>query len=224
MPIINAMTAAIVDTRPGARCVMPFTITHRRRVLAAVGAAMMMALGLPAAAVAQWAPGPVPAADPFARRGWHQELGVHGALEAWNYNISHEELAGFVPGITYGLRDGLVLTGSWPMYFVSQRGVDAYLVGATIGVRGRVYRRERWAAFLELKVGVSSADTYVPPRGTRFNYLALGGGGVTARIRPGLHWIAALEWIHVSNGGFAGRDRNPDVEAIGLRLGVLIGF
>ena len=152
------------------------------------------------------------------------ELSVHGALEAWNYNISHEELAGFVPGICYGLRDGLVLTGSWPMYFVSQRGVDAYLVGATIGLRGRVYRRERWAAFLEMKVGVSGADNYTPPRGTRFNYLAFGGGGITMRMRSGVHWLAALEWIHLSNGGFAGRNRNPDIEAIGPRLGVLIGF
>jgi len=203
---------------------MPPTITHRRSVLAAGLTALLMALGLPVAATAQWAPAPRPAADPFARRGWHLELGAQGALEAWNYNISHEELAGIVTGITYGVRDGLVLTGSWPMYFVSQRGVDAYLVGAMFGVRGRIYRRERWAAFLEIKVGVSSADTFVPPRGTRFNYLALGSGGLAMRIRPGVHWLAGLEWLHVSNGGFAGRDRNPDLEAIGPRLSVLIGF
>jgi len=200
------------------------TIAHRRSVRAAGLAALLTALALPVAAAAQWAPAPPPAADPFARRGWHLELAASGALEAWNYNISHEELAGLVPAITYGVRDGLVLTGSWPMYFVSQRRVDAYLVAATLGVRGRVYRRKRWVAFLELKVGVSGADTFVPPRGTRFNYLAFGGGGLTMRIRPGVHWLAGLEWIHVSNGGFAGRDRNPDIEAIGPRLGLLIGF
>lgn len=203
---------------------MPPTIAHGRRVLAAGLAALLIALGLPSAASAQWAPAPAAAADPFARRGWHLELGAYGALEAWNYNISHEKLAGIVPGIAYGVRDGLVLTGSWPMCYVSQRGVDAYLVGATFGVRGRIYRRERWAAFLEMKVGVSGADTFVPPRGTRFNYFAFGGGGLTMRIRPGVHWLAGLEWIHMSNGGFAGRDRNPDIEAIGPKLGVLIGF
>jgi hypothetical protein len=185
---------------------------------------LVLTLGPPTGAAAQWAPGPTPAIDPWARRGWHLELGGHGALEAWNYNISHEELVGLVPGITYGLRDGLVLTGSWPLYFVSQRGTDAYLVGATFGVRGRVYRRERWAAFLELKVGVSDADTFVPPRGTRFNYLAFGGAGFTMRLGRGIHGLAGLEWIHLSNGGFAGRDRNPDIEAIGPRLGMLIAF
>jgi hypothetical protein len=201
---------------------MPPTIAHRPPVIAIVLGAMILALGSPAAA--QRAPAPAPAADPFERRGWHLELAAHGALEAWNYNISHEELVGVVPAITYGLGRGLVLTGSWPMYFVSQRGSDAYLVGGTFGLRARLYRRERWAAFLEMKVGVSGADTYVPPRGTRFNYLAFGGGGVTMRIRPSVHWLAGLEWIHISNGGFAGRDRNPDIEAVGLRAGVLIGF
>ena len=203
---------------------MPPTITHRRGVLAAGITAVILVLGSPEAAAGQWASGPTPAPDPWTRRGWHVELGAQGALEAWNYNISHEELAGLLTGITYGLRDGLVLTGSWPMYFVSQRGTDAYLVGAAFGVRGRIYRREHWAAFLELKVGVSDADTFVPPRGTRFNYLALGGAGVTIRLRHGVHGLAGLEWIHVSNGGFAGRDRNPDIEAVGPRLGVLIAF
>ena len=178
----------------------------------------------PRSAAAQRAQGPVPADDPFARHGWHTEIAAHGALEAWNYNISHEEMAAIVTGMTYGLRNGLQLTASWPLYYVSQRGSDALLMGATFGIRGRLYGRERWAVFLELKVGVSDADTFVPPRGTQFNYLALGGSGVTVRLRRGIHGLASLEWIHVSNGGFAGRDRNPDIEAIGPRVGILIGF
>jgi hypothetical protein len=194
------------------------TISHRSLALA------VLLLFAPASAIAQWASGPVPVDDPFARRGWHLELVGHGALEAWNYNISHEELVGFVPGFTYGLRDGLQFTASWPMYFVSQRGTDAYFAGATFGVRGRVSGRERWTTFLELKVGISEADTVVPPRGTQFNYLALGGAGVTMRLRRGTHGLAGLEWIHVSNGGLAGRDRNPDIEAVGLKVGVLIAF
>jgi hypothetical protein len=218
------MTAAIVERNTGARRGMPPTIAHDTGVLAVGLAWFVIVFGLPAAAAAQWAPAPPPAADPFARRGWHVELGASAALEAWNYNTSHEELAGIATGITYGVREGLVLTGSWPMYFVSQRGVDACVVAATLGVRGRVYRRERWAAFLEMKVGVSDADTFVPPRGTRFNYLALGSAGLTVRIRHAVHGLVGLEWIHVSNGGFAGRDRNPDIEAIGPRLGILIGF
>jgi hypothetical protein len=169
--------------------------------------------------------------DPFARRSWHLELEGRGALEAWNYNISHEELAGIHVGFTYGLRDGLVFTAGWPLTYVSQRGVDALIMGGTFGVRGRIYRRPRWSLFAGGEVGVSDADTFVPPRGTRFNYLAIGTVGASVRLRgsaaaarSGVHLLAGLEVIHVSNGGFAGRDRNPDIEAIGPRVGLLIAF
>jgi hypothetical protein len=202
---------------------MPLTIAHGARVLASHLLTFLAIAILASPAQAQIA-GPLPAEDPFAKRGWHLELAGHGALEAWNYNISHEEMVGLIVGFTYGLREGLQFVTSWPMYYVSQRGVDAYLVGATIGVRGRVYGRERWAIFLEGKVGASDADTYVPPRGTRFNYLVLGGSGITVQLHRGVHGLAGLEWIHLSNGGHAGRSRNPDIEAIGVRLGVLMAF
>ncbi len=120
----------IAQTRQALFRIAP-TIPHRARLLPAaasfaIGVATLL---VPATASAQWAPGPVPADDPFARRGWHLELGGHGALEAWNYNISHEEMVALVAGFTYGLRNGLVLTASWPMSFVSQRGTDAYMDG-----------------------------------------------------------------------------------------------
>ena len=124
-------------------------------------------------------------------------------------------MAGEFAGITYGIRDGLALKIASPLYYVWQRGTDGYLFGLTWGVRGRLLRRPRWSAFWEFEVGVSESDTYVPPRGTRFNYLAIGGGGFTIRIRPGVHALGGLRWIHVSNNSLAGRDRNPDIEAIG---------
>jgi hypothetical protein len=162
--------------------------------------------------------------DPFGRRGWHLELGGGAALEAWNYNGSHEELYGISAGLTHGLFQGLVITARAPLYFIDQRGVDGFLFGATVGVRGRVYHRRRLSVFLEGDIGISEADTSVPPRGTRFNYLLLGGGGATIRIQRDIHLLIGLTWIHVSNNGHAGRHRNPDIEAIGPRVGVLIGF
>jgi hypothetical protein len=162
--------------------------------------------------------------DPFLRRGWHLELGGHGALETWNYNGSHEEMYGWRGGLAYGLGKGLTLTAGVPLYYVSQRGVDAWLFGAAFGIRGRVYRKGRMSAVLEFEVGVSESDTIVPPRGTRFNYLALGGAGTTIRLRPGIHLLTSLRWIHVSNNGLAGRHRNPDIEAVGPTAALLIAF
>jgi len=177
----------------------------------------------PAAANAQGAR-PVPAEDPFADRGWHLELGGHAAIEAWNYNNTHEKMYGWHAGLTYGLRQGLLVVVRSPLYYVDQRGTDAFLLGVTAGVRGRIYRRGRLSVFLELDVGISEADVAVPPRGTRFNYLALGSAGTTVRVKGAVHLLASMRWAHVSNSGIAGRDRNPDIEAVGPQIGILMGF
>jgi Lipid A 3-O-deacylase (PagL) len=162
--------------------------------------------------------------DPFARGGWHLELAAQAMLEAWNYNGNHEEVYGVVPAVTYGLGKGVVLTAAWPCAYISQRGVDASQIGATIGMRGRILRWKAAALFWDWGVGVSKADTFVPPRGTRFNYIAQGGAGATVRVRPGYHAVVGVRWIHYSNNGLAGRDRNPDIEAIGAHAGILIAF
>jgi hypothetical protein len=175
-------------------------------------------------AFAQSAAPSVRSSDPFANASWQLELTGHAAVETWNYNISHEEMYGSFTGLSYGLRDGLALTASAPFYYVSQRGIDGWVLGAIFGVRGRVYQKSRTSVFLGFEVGISESDTFVPPRGTRFNYLALGSAGVTVRLRSRVHLLGALKWVHVSNNGLAGRQRNPDIEAVGPQLGVLIGF
>ena len=192
------------------------TLTHG---LQPVGALLLLALlWLPVRAHAQTSP------DPLSKRSWQLEVTGHGAIETWNYNDNHEVMVGLFPGFTYGVREGLAVKIAFPLYHVSQRGTDAYLFGTTWGVRGRLARKPRWSAFWEFEVGVSEADTYTPPRGTRFNYLAIGGGGLAIRVRPGAHALAGLRWVHVSNNGLAGRSRNPDIEALGPIVGLLYGF
>lgn len=188
------------------------------------GALSCVVLALTVVPPAQAQPRKSDSDDPFARHGWHLELGGHGALETWNYNISHEELYGWRAGLTYGLRRGLTLTAASPIFYVAQRRTNAYLIGATVGIRGRIYRRGKVSTFLDVEVGVCESDTPVPPRGTRFNYLALGGGGVTVRLRRGVHLLTGLKWIHLSNNGLAGRDRNPDIEAVGPHAALLLRF
>jgi hypothetical protein len=167
---------------------------------------------------------PVPVQDPFARGGWHLELAAQALLEAWNYNGNHEEVYGLVPGMTYGLGKGVVITAAGPFSYISQRGTDAAQLAGTIGMRGRIRRWGAASFFWDWAVGVSQADTFVPPRGTRFNYVAQGGAGATIRLRPGYHALVGLRWIHYSNNGLAGRDRNPDIEAIGVHGGLLVAF
>jgi hypothetical protein len=145
-------------------------------------------------------------------------------VEAWNYNTSHEELYGLAEGVTYGLKDGLLLTASQRIYYVSQRANDTWLLGVTAGIRGREYHRGRADVYLEGEVGISDAAIAAPPRGTRFNYLALGSVGTMIRLRAGMFAIAAFEWIHVSNNSLKGPSRNPDIEAVGPTLGLAWRF
>jgi hypothetical protein len=162
--------------------------------------------------------------DLFAAHGWHVEMGIYGGLEAWNYNGSREEISAIVTGLGYGLGKGVALVCRGLLSYVGQRGPDGFLLGTTIGARGRILRGTRWSLFWEGEVGISQADTYLPRRGTRFNYLAIGGIGAAVRLRPRLHFHSGVRLIHISNGGLAGRDRNPDIEAIGLHMGLMAGF
>jgi hypothetical protein len=98
------------------------------------------------------------------------------------------------------------------------------LLGITGGLRARVYRRGRASGFLQFDLGISDAAVALPPGGTRFNYVAIGGAGVMVRLNNRLQLLTALEVIHISNAGLAGPDRNPDIEAIGPVVGVSIGF
>ena len=165
-----------------------------------------------------------PAADPFARGRWHFETEAVAATEAWNYNVSHEELYGVAQGVTYGVRDGVVLRAHQRFAYVSQRAQDAVLLGLTFGVRSRLFVRQRWSVFVQGDLGISHTAIATPPRGTRFNYLALGGGGALFRVHPRLHLVATVQVIHISNAGIKGPSRNPDVEAAGPAVGLLVQF
>lgn len=203
---------------------MGYTIAHlsRRTLLPTASAILILAL-LAGDARAQGTPSSTPE-DAFAKGRWRAEFLVQAALEAWNYNPSHEELYGLVQGVTYGLRDGLVLIARQRLYYVSQRRNDSRVLGITSGLRARVYRRGRASGFLQFDLGISDAAVALPPGGTRFNYVAIGGGGLMVQMNRRIQAIAAIEVMHISNAGLAGPDRNPDIEAIGPSLGITIGF
>lgn len=189
---------------------MRFTILHAVIVL--------FAAAVPARAQ------PAATDDPFAKGRWRFETEAAAAVEAWNYNISHEELYGLSEGVTYGLRDGIVLRATQRLAYVSQRAEDAVLLGLTVGVRQRLLSRGRTSLFVQGDVGISHTAIATPPRGTRFNYVAMAGGGAAIRMSRRLQLLVALQVIHISNAGVKGPGRNPDLEAVGSSIGLSIGF
>ena len=59
-------------------------------------------------------------------------------------------------------------------------------------------KKPRWSAFWEFELGVSEADTYVPPRGTLqlSGYRGRRGDGADP---PGIHLLGGLRFVHLSN-------------------------
>ncbi len=186
---------------------------------AAVAAALMLCAATPVPAQS-----PATGEGPFAAGRWHAEFATTAALEAWNHNISHEQLYGLTEGVTYGLRDGLALTATQRIFYVSQQANDAWVLSLTAGLRRRVYQRRRLSVFVEFAAGISDTSIATPPRGTRFNYLVMGAAGTVTRLRSKLYLVSDAHLTHLSNASLKGPSRNPDIEAIGVSLGLLVGF
>ena len=164
------------------------------------------------------------ATDPLGRGAWRFEADASAAFELWNHNISHEDLFGLTQAVSYGARDGLAIRGAQRFLYVSQRAEDAVLLGLTIGVRQRLGHRGRVTGFLQGDLGISYTAIATPPRGTRFNYLAIGGGGVMIRTSPRVHVVTTMLLTHISNASLEGPSRNPDIEALGVTVGLNLRF
>jgi hypothetical protein len=197
-------------------------------------AAIAGVLLCPVASWAQGRPGPgpahatfVPARDPGpAARGM---LGIEFAgtvaPEAWNLNGNHEWMFDGTVGVWWAYREGRTFGVEFHAVAVTQeRPRNAFLNALTPVFRCRVWQGRRSTMFLEFGGGFSWSDAPVPPRGTRLNYLTMTSAGFTRRLSAQAHAVASVRWLHLSNASLEGRDRNPDIEAIGGFIGVSIGF
>ena len=149
---------------------------------------------------------------------WHVDGGVTGLVEAWDENDTRESLAGVTIGMDWRAWKGLAVRAEGLIVRVKQAGRDGWLRGFTVGTRTR-WRRHRASPFVELAVGLSDSTTPVPPRGTAFNFLIIAGGGL--EIPLGRFALAlGPRWLHVSNNGRQGNHRNPDIQSLGLMVGI----
>jgi len=160
----------------------------------------------------------------IGRRGSFAALLAGGGfVEAWDFNLARERLAGVVASLGYFVFDGWSINLEATAHHVEQEHArNGLLVGVSPILRWHLATSGPLSAFADLGPGVSHATRPVPARGTRFNYLLQAGGGITYRLRPGLHAVTAIRWFHVSNNGRRGRGRNPDIQAVGGYAGLLI--
>ena len=151
-------------------------------------------------------------------RCWNVDLAATALVEAWDQNEHREALGGIIAGIDRPAWRGLALRGEALVARVRQRGNDAALGGITVGTRLR-WRAGGTRPFLDVGVGFAKASARIPVRGTTSNYVALAGGGIEVPLQRVSAALGA-RWLHLSNNGRAGRDRNPDIQALGFIVAV----
>ena len=115
----------------------------------------------------------------------------------------------------------LELSGS----YAEQSDYNDTVIGG-LGLLGRSHllRFEKWTIFIDGGGGVNYADDVVPEFGTRFNFIAKVGPGVTYQIKPNLHLIGGARYFHLSNGQIHGRDQNPSYDGVQVWGGVMWRF
>jgi hypothetical protein len=142
--------------------------------------------------------------------------------EAWNYNLSDEDLFGGSAGLWYPVNDRWSIGAEASVLWVHQERVPSVpLAGVTLLTR-RWFPRAKFSYFVEGGGGLSYSARFVPQRGTRFNYLAEAAAGVIHPTSRYAHFVASFRFLHISNNSLAGPDRNPDIEAFGIRVGMLL--
>jgi hypothetical protein len=148
---------------------------------------------------------------------WTVDITPASYVEAWDRNERRELLIGMHAGIDRVVWRGVALRGESILMHVVQAHRNAWVGGATMGVRARRGGpRKSW--YLDLGGGRVVATERVPPRGTRVNYALLVGSGVELTAGA-TRFTAGGRWFHLSNNGSAGRARNPDIQALGGYLG-----
>jgi Lipid A 3-O-deacylase (PagL) len=168
---------------------------------------------------------PTQPADAFGKHALGVEFGVGLLGEAWNLNERREWLADGSLAIWWAFANGARLVIEFHAMRVFQRPSRAAFVnGLTPILRWRLRHAEPWSVFVEFGPGISWSDTAVPPRGTRFNYLIQAGTGLTRRLGRQTHAVVGFRGIHISNNSLEGRDRNPDIEALGGYAGLSVVF
>src|SRR5690606_15086976 len=124
----------------------------------------------------------------------------------------------------WSFKEGFTLVVRFHNIRVFQATENAFVQGFSPVVRWRMRERGSWRFYAEVGPGISWSDVTVPPRGTKFNYLFEGGGGVQRRLGPNTQLVLGATFLHISNNGREGRGRNPDIEAIGPHVAISVTF
>ena len=98
-------------------------------------------------------------------------------------------------------------------------------LGLNLLANVHLYKTERFTFFLAGGLGVAKFLRRVPaPDGTHFNFTIHGSLGVKLRLSDGMYFLAAAQYMHMSNANIDGPDRNPSFDGFGGYGGLTVRF
>ena len=162
--------------------------------------------------------------DPFARGTVAAEFSFSPMVEIWNLNGRRELLVDVTAAMWGAIGRGFCLGVEFSHLRIFQQTPGAFVQGLSPLIRWRFADQPNWDWFIEAGPGASWSDLDTPPRGTRFNYLFQAGAGAMRQVAHNQHFVLAYRFLHLSNNHREGRERNPDLEMMGVYAGWSFSF
>jgi hypothetical protein len=96
--------------------------------------------------------------------------------------------------------------------------------GPGIIFRHHLVHTDRASFFLDLAAAFVEASDDVPTEGTRFNFIEQAGVGMTYHLQGNSHLLLGVRYLHLSNAGIEGQERNPSINGIAAYVGLMFTF
>src|SRR5688572_18708117 len=161
---------------------------------------------------------------PFQQGTVGIEAAVTPLVEIWNLNGHREPMLEVSAAFWGAVSDRFMLGVEFQHGFVFQHTPGSFVQGISPLIRWRFADQPNWDWFIEAGPGASWSDLETPPRGTRFNYLFQAGVGAMRQVGRSQNFVLAYKFLHLSNNHREGRERNPDLEMMGLYAGWTFSF
>ncbi len=126
-----------------------------------------------------------------------------------------------VPEFRYGivLRKFISLGGGNRLYVVNTEENEAFGLNVFVWFQWHIFRKDQWRLSYDNGVGPNIFLEAYPVGGTHFNFTTHYGLAFELNINQRWWHIKFLNY-HISNADIKGRERNPAMDAIGIRIGV----
>jgi len=143
----------------------------------------------------------------------------------------HGNFVGGGVGGAYYFEDRWALRGELLGLFVDQAGDSAGAAGFSLLLRHHFYQEGRLSLFIEGGAGLLQSSVSIPDGdrddsrdGTNFNFTPQASLGFTWALEERTHLFGGFRYLHISNAGTNGGDRNPGVDSIGGFMGIMFSF